>query len=87
MNRKLTIYDFLGYGKDPEPQCIEKDFFQQVLKALKPHHRKMFLWKHCEGYSYREIGKITGKKPNNVASTISQQSKKLRERFGPLFSG
>lgn len=87
MTRESIIHDFTGYGKDQETQFIENEFSQEILKALKPHHRKMLIWKHCEGYSYREIGKMIDKKPNNVASTISQQSKKLREKFGAMFSG
>ena len=87
MNRKLTIYDFLGYRKDPEPQYIIRLDCWRALKKLNSQHKRLIILKFFEGQSNQSIADMTGRKSaNSIASTICQLLKKLRTELGPVLS-
>lgn len=59
-------------------RSIESDSLEQVLAKLSPTEREVLYLTAVEGYTAREISKITGSPRNTVLSRIHRSRHKLR---------
>lgn len=59
------------------------DALRHALQRLAPMYREAFLLREFEGYSYEEIGEMTGASVMNVKVRITRAKKQLRKLLAP----
>jgi len=70
--------------KHPEPSHQEswndlQEILHEALETLAPIQKQVILLRDYEGYSYEEIGEITGLNPSQVKVYIFRARKKLKD--------
>ncbi len=81
-----------GQGADPRQQVrvLETELQRELRKAvadLPLHFRVPLVLHELAGWSYREIGELSGCKEGTVKSRIHRGRKLLRERLEPYWRG
>jgi len=59
----------------------EAEKIRQLIDKLPEQQQQIITLRHCENYSYEEIGEITGLDINNIRVIVSRTRKVLRDQF------
>ncbi len=76
--------------EDPSERLEEQEQFNQILnmlRALPDSQQEVVRLRFQEGFSYKEISRITGLSVSNVGYLLHMALKTLRSRLGVLTSG
>lgn len=82
MSRELSVTDFEEpFIEDHAETIIHLDEYKRILKE---DEFVLVMKKYVEGYSYKEIGQLTGNTESGSKMKISRLIEKLRKNIGEL---
>lgn len=82
MSRELSVTDFEEpFIEDHAETIIHLDEYKRILKE---DEFALVMKKYVEGYSYKEIGQLTGNTESGSKMKISRLIEKLRKNIGEL---
>ncbi len=71
-------------GSTPEEQMLREELQQvarQVIRSLALKYREVFVLAVLEGFSYQDVAKMVGRKPQSVKTDIHRARLMIRERL------
>lgn len=87
-DKTMVAYDYNIPEETSLTTLIENkgnfDYLKQMIDRLPDQQRQIITLRHCEGYSYDEIGEILGLKIEHIRVIISRARKVLREQFDKI---
>lgn len=79
--QQSLTHDPLDVRPSPSRGQEAKDVLDVALERLEPLLRSIFLLKHCQGLSYREIANVTEIPEGTVGSRLNRARRQLREHL------